>query len=238
MAEAVAGALGLAPGASTSMARGAIDRAARRIGRGQHPAALAADLRALLALDDDVPRSERDTARAARLVLEDRARVGPVVVVLDDLQWADRALIELLVDAHRSPWPAPVLILGLSRARVPGLPSTPLPGLDPDSMRSLAEILLGGDGSTEVAGVPVSRANGNALFLEEMVEMLVDSGAIRELGGSWRVVDPGSDERRPADDPAVDRRAVGRPARRPEGAASGCVGVRDRDLGRPARGRE
>ena len=191
MADAVAGALGLVPGTSASTARGAIDRAARRIGHGEHPAALAADLRALVALDDDVPRSDRDAARAARLVLEDRAQAGPVVVVLDDLQWADPELVELLVDAHRNPWPAPVLILGLSRTRVPGLPSTGLPGLDPDSMRSLAAILLGGDGSTEAAGVPVSRANGNALFLEEMVEMLVGSGAIREQGGSWHVVDPG-----------------------------------------------
>jgi class 3 adenylate cyclase/tetratricopeptide (TPR) repeat protein len=190
LAEAVGAALGLAPGTSVSMARAAIDTAARRIGRGQHPAALAADLRALLAIDDDVPRSDRDAARAARLVLEDRARAGPVVVVLDDLQWADRALVELLADAYRNPWPAPVLILGLSRARVPGLPSTPLPGLDDGSMRVLAEILLGSDGSTEAAGVPVSRANGNALFLEEMVEMLVESGAIRAHGGSWRIVDP------------------------------------------------
>jgi class 3 adenylate cyclase len=190
LAEAVADALGLVPDTSTSVARAAVDRAARRIARGEPRGALAADLRALVGLDLDASRSERDAARAARLVLEDRARVGPVVVVLDDLQWADRALVELLADAHRNPWPAPVFILGLSRTRVPGLPSTPLPGLDADSMRSLAEILLGAKGSTEAAGLPVSRANGNALFLEEMVEMLVESGAIREQAGTWRVVDP------------------------------------------------
>ena len=191
MAEAVAAAVGLAPGRSPSTARRAIDKAARRIGAGERPAALAADLRALVGLDGEVPRSDRDAARVARLVLEDLARAGPVVIVLDDLQWADRALVELLVDAHRNPWPAPVLILGLSRMRVPGLPATALPGLDADSMRALAEILLGGGGSTEAAGVPLARANGNALFLEEMLEMLVGSGALRQQDGSWQVVDRG-----------------------------------------------
>jgi class 3 adenylate cyclase/tetratricopeptide (TPR) repeat protein len=204
LAEAVATTLGLPPDASITAVRDSIAKAARRIGRGKHPAALAADLRALVAPDDGAPRSERDAARAARLVLEDRARAGPVAVVLDDLQWADRSLIELMADTHRDPWPAPVLILGLSRERVPGLPATALPGLDLDSMRSLAEILLGGDGSTEAAGVPVSRANGNALFLEEMVEMLVDTGAIHRVGGSWRATDPGA----PSDVPATIRLVI------------------------------
>ena len=192
MAEAVAAALGLAPGTPTPAARHTIDRAARRIGRGRHAAALAADLRALMAIDDGAHRSDRDAARAARLVLEDRARHGPIAVVLDDLQWADPSLIELLRDAHHDPWPAPVLILGLSREPLPGLPSTALPGLDPDSMRALAEILLGGDGSTDAAAVPVSRANGNALFLEEMVGMLVETGAIRRDRGSWHPADAGA----------------------------------------------
>jgi class 3 adenylate cyclase len=204
LAEAVTAALGLAPGAPPAAARETIDRVARRIGRGQHPAALAADLRALLALGPGAPRSERDTARAARLVLEDRTHEGPVAVVLDDLQWADPSLIEVLADAHGDPWPAPVLLLGLSREKVPGLPSTALPGLDLDSMRSLAEILLGGGASTEAAGVPVSRANGNALFLEEMVAMLVESGAIRQEGGSWRLADPGA----PSDVPATIRSLI------------------------------
>ncbi len=204
LAEAVASALGLTPGATPSAARETIDKVARRIGRGQHAAALAADLRALVALGPGAPRSERDAAHAARLVLEDRTQEGSIAVVLDDLQWADPSLIEVLADAHREPWSAPVLFLGLSRERVPGLPSAALPGLDLDSMRSLAEILLGGEASTEAAGVPVSRANGNALFLEEMVAMLVESGAIRQEAGSWRVADPGA----PSDVPATIRSLI------------------------------
>ena len=128
-------------------------------------------------VEDDASRSERDAARAARLVLEDVARQGPVAVVLDDLQWADASLLEVLVAAHREPWPTPILLLGLSRERVSRVPTAPLPGLDPGSMRSLAETLLGDDGAGEVVGVPIARANGNALFLEEMVGMWLETGS-------------------------------------------------------------
>ena len=178
LADAVAMAVGVgSPGVSDAATRQAIDRAARRIARGQHPAALAADLRTLLAVEEDASRSERDAARGARLVLEDVARQGPVAVVLDDLQWADASLVDVLVAAHREPWPTPILLLGLSRERVPRVPLAPLPGLDPGSMRSLAETLLGDDGAGEVVGVPIARANGNALFLEEMVGMWLETGS-------------------------------------------------------------
>jgi len=177
LADAVASAIGVGPGASDAVTREAIDRSARRIARGRQPAALAADLRTLFAVEDDASRSERDAARAARLVLEDVARHGPVVVVLDDLQWADASLRDVLVAAQRDPWPTPVLLLGLSREKVARLPTAPLPGLDPASMRLLAQALLGGDEATDAVGVPIARANGNALFLEEMVGMLADSGS-------------------------------------------------------------
>ena len=191
MAQAVASGLGIEPGTAPTAARTAIDAAARRVAPGTRSGALAADLRALVGLDVDAPRSERDAAHAARLVLEERAGSGPVVVVLDDLQWADRALVDLLVDAQRQPWSAPVLLLGLSRTRVRGLPAVTLPALDADSMHVLAQDLLGGSSrSAEATGLPVSRANGNALFLEEMVGMLVETGALRERDGTWTVADP------------------------------------------------
>jgi hypothetical protein len=44
-------------------------------------------------------------------------------------------------------------------------------------MRLLAETLLGDDGTGEVVGVPIARANGNALFLEEMVGMWLETGS-------------------------------------------------------------
>lgn len=191
LAEVVACALGLGAGAAVDVTRTAIDRVARRIARTQR-VAVTADLRALLGVDDPARsrRSDRDIMRATRLVIEDAARLGTVAVVLDDLQWADASIDELLADAQRNPWPAPVLLLGLSREPIVGLAATPLPGLDVGSMRTLAESLLGEPGSADSVGVPVDRANGNALYLEEMVGMLVERGAVRHDAGGWRLTDP------------------------------------------------
>jgi class 3 adenylate cyclase/tetratricopeptide (TPR) repeat protein len=190
LGEAVAGAIGLEPGMSRATAEATIDRVARRIGRGQRQGALAADLRALLTIDAGGPaRSDRDAARAARLVFEDLAKNGTVALVLDDLHWADASLAGFLADAHRNPWPSSVLLLGLSREEVPDVPSVPLTGLDVDTMRALAGLLLGSDAPHAVDD-PILRANGNPLFLEEMIGMLVETGVVRPIDGAWQLVDP------------------------------------------------
>src|SRR4029079_85356 len=89
----------------------------RRIGR-TSGVPIAAELRTLLGADDPASpaRSDRDVVHAARLVMEDATRAGPIAAVLDDLQWADASIHELLAEAYRSPWEAPVRLLRLSRA--------------------------------------------------------------------------------------------------------------------------
>ena len=190
LAQVVGGALGIGTGGSPETARAAIDRTSRRLGR-TRGVSVVAELRTLFGVDDpsSSPRSDRDVVHAARLVLEDAARSGPIAAVLDDLQWADRSLHDLLAEAHGSPWEAPVLLLGLSREPLEGVPVTALPGLELPAMRTLAEQLLGEPGSAETVRVPLVRANGNALFLEEMVGMLVERGAVRHADGGWRLQD-------------------------------------------------
>ena len=82
------------------------------------------------------------------------------------------------------------MLLGLAREPIPALPSIQLPALDNGSMDELAEALLGSTGAAEAVRVPVTRANGNALFLEEMVGMLVERGAVRHVGDTWALADP------------------------------------------------
>jgi class 3 adenylate cyclase/tetratricopeptide (TPR) repeat protein len=191
LAEAVARAIGIRPGTDSAAAAAAIDRVSRRIGRGQRPGALAADLRALLSIGADTkPRSDRDASRAARFVIEDRARDGTVAVVLDDLQWADESLVDFFAETHEEPWPASVLFLGLSREELARVPSAPLGGLPDDAMRVLTGLLLGSDEPVEDVEAPIDRANGNPLFLEEMIGMLIETGVVRPVDGTWRLVDP------------------------------------------------
>jgi class 3 adenylate cyclase/tetratricopeptide (TPR) repeat protein len=187
LAEVVAAALGLAPGDLAG--RNTVERVARRVGRGRQ-AAVAADLRALLGIDDPETsrRGDRDVIQAARLVIEDAARGGPVAVVLDDAQWADPSLVSMLVEARASPWDAPVLLLGLSREPIARLSPLPLGGLDDRSMHQLATHLLGGT-EPDLIAPQVTRAGGNPLFLEETVGMLVERGAMQRRGDGWELVD-------------------------------------------------
>jgi ATP/maltotriose-dependent transcriptional regulator MalT len=55
--------------------------------------------------------------RAARELLERLTATGPLVLVLDDMHWADSASVELLGSLLRSPPDAPVLIVAAIRPR-------------------------------------------------------------------------------------------------------------------------
>ena len=56
--------------------------------------------------------------RAVRVLLEQLAAAGPIVLVLDDFHWADSASIELVGALLRRPPAAPVLMtLALARDR-------------------------------------------------------------------------------------------------------------------------
>ncbi len=155
LADIVAAALGIEPDVREPAA---IKRALTGLAGGE-AVKLLPDLRLLLLGDHDDPsRSDRDLVRATRLIVEAVAQDRPAVVAVDDLQWADRAIVELLHDALEDPWPAPVLLLGLSRESVGRLPTVPLPALDPVSMDTLAEALLGSPSAADSRQRAASRA--------------------------------------------------------------------------------
>jgi len=197
LAEAVAMGLGIEPGAGAA----AVDRRARRLG-GALPAgerrSFERDLRLLMGAERPRAGQARgsvvDAQRAGRLALETLAHEGPVVVVVDDLHWADDDLVELLRDAQREPWHAPLLFLPLSRPgpAVRGLPRLELPTLEADDMRSIARHVLGSDVPDEAVDETLDRAEGNPLFLEETLAMLVDAGTLRRRGERWEIADRGS----------------------------------------------
>jgi class 3 adenylate cyclase/tetratricopeptide (TPR) repeat protein len=141
-------------------------------------------------------------ALAARAVLEGLAREGPVLAVLDDLQWADAHLLELLQRTRANPWSGPVLFLGLTRS-VPldagsRLPTLQLGALPERRLRELVELALGPGVPAQVLRRIAARASGNPLFLEESLSMLVESGALVRRAGAWTVADPQILDRVPA----------------------------------------
>jgi len=139
------------------------------------------------------PREVRDDLHAAwRSFFSALARSGPVIVVVEDIHWADPALLDLLEDvAERSEGP----LLFLCPARPELTARRPDWGggrwnhssllLEPLSTRDASELLdllvEGGALSAELRELILERAGGNPFFLEEIVQRLLDEPASAEL---------------------------------------------------------
>ena len=126
-----------------------------------------------------------------RKVLEALARRRPLVLVVDDLQWAEPTFIDLL--EHVADWTrdAPLLLLIMARPELldarPGwgggkLNATtvllePLP--ETDAARPPAATSSDRRGSSDRAAARIlALAEGNPLFVEEVVAMLIDDGVL------------------------------------------------------------
>ncbi|MGE5275298.1 MAG: ATP-binding protein [Verrucomicrobiota bacterium] len=135
----------------------------------------------------------RDEAFAAwRRFFEELAEERPLVLVFEDLHWADDNLLEF-VD-HLVDWAATVPLLVVCTARPELLARRPdwgggkpnsltisLSALsDEDTARLLAE-LLGAVLPAETQVELIARAGGNPLYAEEFARMLRDRGLVGEL---------------------------------------------------------
>ena len=147
--------------------------------------------------DESVPAEE--SFWALRRLFEAVARTHPLVLVFDDLHWGEPMfldLVEYLADWIRE---VPLLIVCLARPEL--LEERPTWGggkmnatsilLEPLSEADselLIQNLLGDAGLGEnVSGRVAAAAEGNPLFVEEMLAMLIDDGVLERENGSWRV---------------------------------------------------
>jgi class 3 adenylate cyclase/tetratricopeptide (TPR) repeat protein len=135
-----------------------------------------------------------------RKLFEVLARERPLVVVFDDIHWAEPTLVDLIRDVADSA-AAPVLVMCLARHDLlelhPDWPQgadAPLISLEPLSEEDMApiveNILGGGELGAEVRDRILEAAAGNPLFVEQMVTMLVDEGTLRLEDGCWRPTIP------------------------------------------------
>jgi tetratricopeptide (TPR) repeat protein len=156
--------------------------------------------------------AEPDTARfrmfeAAALLIAQIARRQPVLLVLDDLQWADKPTLLLLRHVLRSIDRLPLLLLAAYREPEVGR-GHPVAQAMGDLRRELSfqRLSLGGLGEEEVAALigewagaapsaEFTRAlreetEGNPFFIEEVLRHLLQSGAIVEEDGQLRSAVP------------------------------------------------
>jgi class 3 adenylate cyclase/tetratricopeptide (TPR) repeat protein len=132
----------------------------------------------------------------ARKFLEGLAHGRPVLVVIDDIHWAEATFLELIGHLVEAVEGAPVVLLCSSRHEL--LDRHPEWAQDPASLRVVlapltdadaglvVEGLLGGTGIDDtVRGRIVHAAAGNPLFVEQLLSMLIDEGVLRREADHW-----------------------------------------------------
>ncbi len=123
--------------------------------------------------------------------ITDLAARAPLLIVIDDLHWADPGSLLLTSFLLRSSRPGPILMLGTYRDtelgrntplthvlaefnRIGALDRIDLRGLPADDVATLARSMLGSD---ELAQRVHARTDGNAFFVEEVLRGWAESGA-------------------------------------------------------------
>jgi class 3 adenylate cyclase len=133
------------------------------------------------------------------------AKQKPVVVVLEDLHWADQSSLELLDHLFRLITQAPIAFVLLSRPKQessgnweklapilegyrPYLLEIPLQPLSGEASGDLVRGLL--DGSmlpNKLSEVILSKSEGNPFFVEEVLRSLIERGVLAREQEAWKV---------------------------------------------------
>jgi predicted ATPase/class 3 adenylate cyclase len=137
------------------------------------------------------------------------AQNRPLMIILEDLHWADEASLDLLNFLLEILRQAPVFILAISRYVQPGalermvnwgrqnlaerFQHLQLQSLSQDQSRQLLNLLLSIPNLPEkLRDQILNRSAGVPFYLEEILRMLIDQGVIRSVNGRWAVM-PGSE---------------------------------------------
>jgi class 3 adenylate cyclase/predicted ATPase len=133
-------------------------------------------------LGGDAPASKEEIAFAVRRLLELAAEERPLVVVWDDLHWAEEAFLDLVEQLSDWSRDAPILLLCMARPelldRRPGWAGGKLRAstvlLEPLGRAASTELLseLAGEIDEALRERILDGADGNPLFVEEMVAMV------------------------------------------------------------------
>ncbi|HEY5433900.1 MAG TPA: adenylate/guanylate cyclase domain-containing protein [Candidatus Limnocylindrales bacterium] len=130
--------------------------------------------------------------------LEAIAARGPLVVVIDDLQWADPAALDVLAQLADRSSAVPLLLVCVARPELlerhaswsAGRADASLLVLEPldeSDTRTLLSRLLGIEDLPPLVGSwVVERSAGNPLFCEEFVRMLIEANYLELADGRWR----------------------------------------------------
>ena len=132
-----------------------------------------------------------------RAVLEELARRTPLVVVFDDIHWAEATFLDLIEDVLDASLSVPLLLVCAARHELreerPGFAAERRTAsqieLEELSRQQSGLVVRNLLGEASLPGPLEQRilrlAEGNPLFIEQMLSMLIDDGLLREQAGRW-----------------------------------------------------
>jgi predicted ATPase/class 3 adenylate cyclase len=140
----------------------------------------------------------RQILYAVRTIIERRLALSPLLIVVEDLHWADAVSLEalrfvmdrlertrlMLVVTHR-----PAMENDQLESSRVSHTALRLPPLSNSEGRNLLTALFGEGWTNSAAGLRdqiLDRADGNPLFLEEIVRGLIDLGILKHDGQQWQ----------------------------------------------------
>jgi class 3 adenylate cyclase/tetratricopeptide (TPR) repeat protein len=143
----------------------------------------------------------RESFTAWRTFLESIAARSPLVVVLEDLHWADEAMLEFVDELVDWSTGIPLTVVCTARPELferhagwgggkrnsATLSLAPLSG--EDTARLISALLDQAVLPAETQTLLLERAGGNPLYAEEFIRMLVDRGVLEHRGQAWTVAE-------------------------------------------------
>lgn len=194
-------AYGVSPGDTLEVARQKIEAGLRALGAGDEEAlGVAPMLGYVLGLAPADPvhgiepeRLSRQILAMLRIVLERRLAQGPLLLVVEDLHWADTASVEGL--RQLADWLAdrPLMLLATCRPHCAGLVAARaaqrvvhLAPLSDDDTGAILTAFFDTALPAPLQKEMVARSGGNPFYLEELSRGLIARGVLaREQGGRW-----------------------------------------------------
>ncbi len=135
--------------------------------------------------DEDAHARKKNILNGLRNLLAALALGRPLVLVVEGMHWGDKTSLDVIGEIAHGAEPLPILVLLVTRHddrvlnALEGVMRVELRGLMPDEQVRLVETRLGvRDGARQVCADLLPKVGGNPFFLLEMVDALLERGAI------------------------------------------------------------